>query len=274
MFTRFVGIDWSGANGRWQAGIAVAVADAGASRPKLMPGPGPDGRWSRAEVAAFIVEEAARAPTLFGLDFAFGFPLNPDGSCWEWEHAETWSGGAENFYGGAFFRDLRAPHADLVNAPGRRGVGYRASLLRLTDRRAALLKGCTPQSVFNAVGAAQVGPSSISGMRLLRALRSQGAPVSIWPFEPLRDGGSALVEVFPRYLAIAAGGSPTLRDRDNLNAALVAHGSQPVDAAPRNEDEGDALLAAAALRWLAAPERFMVPHESARREGWIFGVRF
>ena len=59
--------------------------------------------------------------------------------------------------------------------------------------------GARPQSVFNAVGAAQVGPSSISGMRALRWLQQNcGDRISIWPFGEVRRTGPVIVEIFPR----------------------------------------------------------------------------
>ena len=52
--------------------------------------------------------------------------------------------------------------------------------------------GCKPYSNFNLVGAAQVGKSSLTGMRVLHAL---GGAVRVWPVDPLPESGSVVVGV-------------------------------------------------------------------------------
>jgi hypothetical protein len=47
----------------------------------------------------------------------------------------------------------------------------------------------------------------------------------------------------------------------------------PVKKAPKSEGEGDALLSAAALRYLSVQASvFNLPDQSIRLQGWIFGV--
>src|SRR5581483_2005511 len=115
---------------------------------------------------------------------------------------------------------------------------------------------------------------SISGMRVLRYLRERrGSRISIWPFDEVSDTGSAIVEVFPRYFALSKGLSPKMSDHSALNDALIAFDSDPVEFSPSSEDEGDALIIAAALRCLSKdPTRFALPGAEIREEGWIFGV--
>jgi hypothetical protein len=222
-------------------------------------------------------ELAKEKRVLAGLDFAFGFPPLPPtmpSLALDWEYVEEFCQSDGNLYGGRFFRTANSPHADLVNSPWVRGLQYSAHHLRATEVAAKKTKGGTPQSIFNACGPAQVGLSSISGMRTLLKLRQQhGQNLSIWPFDELHDTRSMIVEIFPRYFPLSRNLSPNLLEHTNLNAALSAFKSKPVQAAPASEDEGDALLAAAALRHLSIDAAlFRLPIESARKEGWIFGV--
>jgi hypothetical protein len=137
--------------------------------------------------------------------------------------------------------------------------------------------GCKPYSNFNLVGAAQVGKSSLTGMRVLHAL---GGAVPVWPIDPLPPTGSVVVEIYTTLAAMAAGRSPgraKMRSYEALNEALGQLGSPPVPGTGAIDDHAsDALLAAAWLREVAdrrelwAPAR-MTP-EVARTEGWTFGV--
>jgi hypothetical protein len=276
-FDCFVGIDWSGDKQTWQKGIKVAIAAPGSGFPVLEEGPGPNGRWSRSEIARWIGELVHARRALIGLDFAFGFPAIPrlmEDVVLDWDYVERFCESDSNFYGGRFFRAAGSRHAAFINSPWLPKRDYSAHHLRETEKVAKQTKGATPQSVFNAYGAAQVGPSSISGMRMLLHLRQQHASrLSIWPFDDLRSDGSAIVEIFPRYFALSKGLSPKLADHAILNAALRAYGSDAVPTPPKTEDEGDALLSAAALRSLSERQTwFGNAHPAYRTEGWIFGV--
>ena len=111
---------------------------------------------------------------------------------------------------------------------------------------------------------------------MLRSIRDQHFDaISIWPFDEIDNKRSVVVEIFPRYFPCSKGLRANLIDHNSLNAALLAFGSEPVDKTPSSEDEGDALLSAAALRYLSNCESlFQFPHAAARQEGWIFGVPF
>jgi len=55
---------------------------------------------------------------------------------------------------------------------------------------------------------------------------------------------------------------------------LKAFNSAPVLWDPKSEDEGDAVLSAAALRFLSNQKgAFSMPQQCHMTEGWIFGVR-
>ena len=70
-FAAFVAIDWSGAKGRRHKGIAIAEAR-GNDAPRLVR---PGHVWSREDVLDWLLEQAAKEPTLFGFDFSFAPPF-------------------------------------------------------------------------------------------------------------------------------------------------------------------------------------------------------
>ena len=70
-FASYVAIDWSGAKGRRHKGIALAEAR-GDAPPRLIR---PGHIWSREEVLDWLLERAAKEPTLFGFDFSFAPPI-------------------------------------------------------------------------------------------------------------------------------------------------------------------------------------------------------
>jgi hypothetical protein len=231
---------------------------------------------SRTQAIRWIEDQFQDKRALIGLDFAFGFPpVKLSGNVvLDWDYVERLCELHPNFYGGAFFRPPICEHSHLINSPWLPKHSYSADDLRLTDRVVIETVGTRPQSIFNAVGAAQVGPSSISGMRALRSLRQRcGDRIAIWPFDEAHRPGTVIVEIFPRYYPLLKQKSARLVEQDNLNAALAAFDSEEVGLAPKSEDEGDALLSAAALRYLSRQESlFELPDPLVRSQGWIFGA--
>ena len=61
--------------------------------------------------------------------------------------------------------------------------------------------GCRPYSNLNLVGAAQVGKSSLTGMRLLHAL---GRRLPIWPIDAVPAHGSLIVEIYTTIAAMSS----------------------------------------------------------------------
>jgi hypothetical protein len=134
------------------------------------------------------------------------------------------------------------------------------------------LIGRLPETVYKLIGPAQVGKASLTGMRVLRAVRAVARErVSVWPFEARRD--CTVVEIFP---TLFRGTRTKLRSRDALNAALKHWRSDgvPTKDAALSDHDTDALVSAAALRALAGkPENWAQPRlPEVAREGWIFGV--
>ena len=277
-FTRTIAIDWSGAKGRRHKGIAIAEARAGAPPRLVRPGH----VWSRLEVADWLVAEAAKEPTLFGFDFSFAPPLIERGSYLPGEDVPDT---AREFWGYVEARcddeDLGA--ASFLEVAHRKhfyfGIadGVKADFVhfRQCDQRLNELGGRKTASAYDAIGAAQVAKASFSGMRLLHHL---GARVAIWPMDPLRDGQSAVVEIYTRiYIRNAGLSGKKIRTTAELNQALVALGSMPVKLRTTPSDhQTDALVTAAGmLAHLANPLAFDPPGltpEIAQTEGWTFGI--
>lgn len=156
------------------------------------------------------------------------------------------------------------------------GAAHGRGRFRVTERAQAAM-GCKPYSNFNLVGAAQVGKSSLTGMRMLHHLRGR---LPVWPVDPLPATGSVLVEIYTALAALDAGRRPgraKMRSYAELNTALAALGSPEVAGAGAIDDHAsDALLSAAWLRAVAGDPRRWNPAgltpELARTEGWTFGA--
>ncbi len=129
---------------------------------------------------------------------------------------------------------------------------------------------------MNLVGAAQVGKSSLTGMRVIRGVRS-GIP--IWPFDPLPAAGSVLVEIYTSLAAREAGlpaGRSKITDATALDAALAKFKSKPHKPLAHYSDHAtDAILSSAWLRKVAKNAAVWSPKgldEVASTEGWTFGI--
>ncbi|WP_264295652.1 hypothetical protein [Altererythrobacter sp. CC-YST694] len=284
-FTHFAAIDWSGAAGERHRGIAVALCTAGSDAPQLVR---PGHRWSRVEVLAWLAAEMPPG-TLAGLDLGMSLPFMDRGAFFPgWEESP---GTARELW--ALVERICTPDDHLAastlvaHQEARRHFRHRGEegdmfgggrgRFRVTEH-AQRLAGCNPYSNFNLVGAAQVGKSSLTGMRVLHRLAGR---VPVWPVDPLPGaGGSAVVEIYTSLAAIHAGrraGQTKLHSYEELNHALAALGSAPVPAhGPVDDHISDALLTAAWLREVAhLPEYWQPPamtEEIAQTEGWTFGA--
>ena len=156
--------------------------------------------------------------------------------------------------------------------------------MRVTEARQAAA-GCKPYSNFNLVGAAQVGKSSLSGMRVLHRLDRR---VPVWPIDPLPARGPVIVEIYTTLAAIAAGRGAARAKMTTigaLNTALARLGCPPVtgplaravaDTTTIDDHAADALVTAAWLRNAAHVPALWAPDalttQIARTEGWTFGA--
>jgi hypothetical protein len=284
-FTRFAAIDWSGAQGERQKGIAVAMCEPGFAAPTLVR---PGHRWSRAEVLEWIGGEMP-AGTLVGLDLGPSLPFADRGAFFpQWRDSPPDARALWQLVERTCAEDAYLSASTFVDHPDaarhyRRHGGRCGDLfepgrgrLRITEV-AQREQGLNPYSNFNLVGAAQVGKSSLTGMRLLHRL---DGVLPIWPFDPLPERGSVVVEIYTSIAALRAGlpkGRTKVRDPETLDRALAALGSKPHTPLPAYDDHAtDALVSAAWLRLVHADRRLWNPPrltpELARTEGWTFGV--
>jgi hypothetical protein len=267
-FHRFACLDWSGAVGPWQAGIALAVCETGEAAPVLVPPP--ERRWSREAVAAWL---SARADEdlLVGIDFSASFPFADRGAYFPgwaespaearglWALVERLSTGDPHLAATGFV-DHHEASRHFRRHGGREGdlFGGGAGRFRVTERAAQAMR-LAPQSSLNLVGAAQVGKASLAGMRMLHRL---GDAIPVWPFDPVPARGALIVEIYTSLAARAAGvtGGTKMRDAGRLDAALAALGSRAHAPLARYDDHStDALLTAAWLRRASGDARLWEP---------------
>lgn len=285
-FASFIAIDWSGQAVERPRGLAVARCGPGEAAPVLVEA---ERGWSREGILAWIeglAETGQRA--LVGLDLSMAFPFADAGGYFPgWDRSpadarDLWAlvdGMCERdpFLGASGF--LADPEArrhfrqqrdcgDLF--PGGRGR------FRVCEHGQAA-SGLLPYSCFNLVGAAQVGKSSLTGMRVLHRL---GGRVPVWPFDPVPEMGPVIVEIYTTLAARTAGmrrGLSKIRDGQTLDRMLAALGSAPHDPLARYDDHAtDAVLSAAWLRQVSGRAALWSPPgltpELAQTEGWTFGI--
>lgn len=286
-FSHFAAIDWSGARGPRQRGIALAVAR-GTAAPALVR---PEHIWSRAEVLEWLESIAAAGENiLIGFDFSAAFAFADHGAYFPdwadspadiralWGLVERLACGDPHHEAGSF---LAHPQARRHFRHGQSDVGDLfepgAGRLRIVEQHQRATKQAASVSNFNLVGAAQVGKASLTGMRLLHRLSGR---IPLWPLDPLPAKGPLLVEIYTSLAARAAGlppGRSKIRDGAALDAALAALDSPPIGSTgPISDHASDALLTAAWLRHIAGNAALWSPapltDELACTEGWTFGI--
>ncbi len=294
-FDHFLALDWSGAKGERHKGIALAIAEADGGPPVLV-APPPRG-WSRVEVKELLADLPPK--TLVGADLGISLPYQDAGAFFPGWDASPRS--AKKLW--ALIDEICADdphlgaHSFLAHPEARRyfrhgkddegdrflleGAITREGRFRVAEGAQRAQK-CRPVSNFNLVGAAQVGKSSLTGMRMLHQLRGK---LNVWPMDPVPDRwspqkGSVLVEI---YTGLASretadlGARTKLLTYQDLNAALEVLDCPPVDAVGEVDDHSsDALLTAAWLRAVAGERKRWEPRfltaEIAWTEGWTFGA--
>jgi hypothetical protein len=285
-FRHFAAIDWSGAVGPRQRGIALAICAVGNAAPHLVR----RGHiWSRGEIGDWIAGEMP-ADTLVGLDLGPSLPFVDRGAFFPgWDESPADAHGLWALIDRICADDAHLSASSFVDHPQasrhfRRHGGRKGDLfedgpgrMRATEE-AQRRQGLNPYSNLNLVGAAQVGKSSLTGMRVLNRLRGI---VPIWPFDADPGTGPLLVEIYTSLAALAAGrarGRTKMRTLESLNDALTSPTitSLPhAGAGPIDDHKSDAILTAAWLRRVAHDPVLWEPAgiDGVRQtEGWTFGV--
>lgn len=289
-FETFVVIDWSGERVAKPKGLAVAFAAKAGSAPSLLT---PRAGWSREGILKWLVEHArAETNMLVGLDLSPGLPFvdrkayfpgwdkSPKDAKTLWNLVDQVCEADDHLAAGSVL-----DHAEMQRH-FRRQAGRETLCGDLFEPGRGRLRVCeeaqkamglVPSSCFNLVGAAQVGKSSLTGMRVLNRLRGV---VPVWPFDPLPPTGPVIVEIYTSLAAREAGmpkGRSKIFDPRTLDAVLSELGSDPhVPISQYTDHATDALLTAAWLRKVhAEPARWQpqgLTPEIARTEGWTFGA--
>ena len=290
-FDAFIGIDWSGAKGTSQKGIAVAEATPGDCAPKITH---PNGRrhWSRTGVVEWLREKAKADRILVGIDFAFAHPwhdLGNQGAYYKpniksppntpqelWAMIERICKYAGNYLAHPKVcedSELR----EYYNLPQGNGkqqgelFSENKNRFRRTERAAESV--ARPCVTFNGHGQKGVACGSLAGWRVLHELQHDFA---IWPFRNPRDGQSVIVEVYPSFLfGKARKGMWKPKNLKDVNLGLRHYKSQELTtplSAERSGDKFDAIITAAAIRHLTRDPQVWGCPDEAKKEGWIFGV--
>lgn len=286
-FSHFACVDWSGAKTERPDGIAVAVIGPD-ERPSLL---SPTPRWSRPDVLVWLQRLAeSDQDILIGFDLSMALPFRDKGSYlpeWDkspddakslWNHVDALCNDDPHLNVTSFldhpqisrhFRHSREHVGDLFEG----GIGR----LREVEHYQRATKQANSASCFNLVGAAQVGKSSLTGMRMLHRL---GGAIPVWPFDPVPDSGPVIVEIYTTVAALAAGlpkGRSKVRDRAGLTNALAQLNTAAPARLRRYDDHStDALITAAWMKQVAGNRALWHPpamtDEIAQKEGWTFGV--
>ncbi len=285
-FRHFVAIDWSGAAGERQRGIALAWCGTGHAAPQIVR---PGHVWSRADVLGWLREQLPDG-TLVGLDLGISLPFADAGAFFPgWEHSPAdaralWAlidriAAPDPHHAVGSFVDHPAVARHFRRHGGRCGDQFPpgAGRMRVTERAQAAM-GCTPTSNFNLVGAAQVGKSSLTGMRVLHHLPHA---IPVWPIDPVPLSGSVLCEIYTTIAAVAAGRRPArskIRTGAELDSALAHFDTRAFGHSGAMSDHvSDAVITAAWLRHAAADPALWHPAALtpaiAATEGWTFGAR-
>lgn len=256
-FTRYLGIDYSGAETADSSckGIRVFMAEASGELTQVQPPPGPHRYWTRRGLAEWLREELDKdVSTLVGIDHAFSFPL---AYFEKYRLSSNWEDFLEDFH---YHWPTDAPHTyvcflyDRPSGSGLKRTGER-SWLRITEQWMA-----TAKSAFGFGVQGEIATSTHAGLPWLLYLRKQcKRQPHFWPYDgwEIPEGKSALAEVYPALW---------------------------MRRFPRNDRDTDEQAAYAAAAWLQRADRggslatFLRPNvtpderEIARFEGWILGV--
>jgi len=265
----------------------VAICPQGRAPPELVR---PGHVWSREEVLDWLVHELPGG-TLVGFDLSPSLPFADRGAFfpgWTESPADARALWAlvdricadEPHLGANHFVDHLEASRHFRRHGGREGdlFGGGRGRLRVVEREELDTGLVNPVSCLNLVGAAQVGKSSLTGMRLFHRL---GPHLPFWPFDPIPASGSLIVEIYTSIAAVEAGlpkSRTKIRDAGTLDRALAALGSETHRQLSRYDDHAtDAMLTSAWLRTRAEMPHCWRPArltpEIARTEGWTFGVR-
>ena len=191
---RVMAIDWSGRSEADQRRFIWLAEAVDGELVRLE-----DGR-TRAELVELLIAEADRDPGLIvGFDFAFSLPawylqvrrLTP-GQLWALLADEALTPAMQHY---GLARWMNGPDAPFWTMSQDQAQLRPLQKFRRTENDMRL-PGVQPKSVFQLIGAGQVGRGSLYGMQALHRLAGVG--FHVWPFD--RPALPLIVEIYPRVL--------------------------------------------------------------------------
>lgn len=283
-FTTFACIDWSGAATERTPNIAVAVTQGWRDVALVTP----EGGWSRPKIYDWLSRLAdSEADILIGLDLSPALPFADAGTYFPgWDASPTDARGLWSLVDDICMADPHLSASSFVGHDqagrhfrhhGRQGDLFPGGMgrMRVCEGGQAAM-GLRPYSCFNLVGAAQVGKSSLTGMRVLHRL---GGRIPVWPFDPVPARGPCIVEIYTSLAARAAGVTgPKIKITKGATLAAVLGSLDARASVPEriSDHASDALLTAAWMRAVAGDAANWAPgsltDDLAATEGWTFGV--
>ena len=257
LFSRYIGIDYSGAETPLSSlpGLRICEATPDQAPCQVLPPPSPRKHWTRRGIAEWLAQELRDGPsTLVGIDHGFSFP-----AAYFQTHGlpRIWEAFLEDFCQ-HWPTDDDLTYVDFVKS-GDCGNGP----ARLGDsrwRRIAELRSRTAKSVFHFNVQGSVAKSTHAGLPWLRYLRRQlGPELHFWPFDgwspPL--GRSVIAEVYPSLWSRSYPRED--RSPDQHDAYSIARWMRESDAA-------------GSLPEHFGPNLSDSDHATACYEGWILGL--
>ncbi|MEP3227371.1 MAG: hypothetical protein ABJO01_15445 [Parasphingorhabdus sp.] len=286
-FTEFTCIDWSGA--KTERPIGIAAATIGMEGPPALIDKDP--RWSREDIRDWLIALAhKKSDMLVGFDLSMALPYL-DRDCYfpEWSESPA---NARQLWQLVESLSVNDPHLNILSfldhPQARRHFRHSrddlgdlfsggSGRLRVVEEHQRITGQTNSTSCFNLVGAAQVGKSSLTGMRMLHQLNDS---IPIWPFDPIPESGPMIVEIYTTIAALAAGmpkGKSKIRDRVGLEHALRKLNTPlPGELSRYDDHSADAIITAAWMKTASIAPRLWQPprltDEIAEKEGWTFGV--
>lgn len=257
IFTRYIGIDYSGAQkctSRLRS-LQVFSAEGNKQSRKVCPPESRDRNWTRRGIAAWLLEELSKPQKIIvGIDHGFSFPLQ----YFDAHHVPyDWSKFLKDFCH-HWPTDRNEASVELIRkgllGQGRHRTGN-ARWRRLTEIRAGGAK-----SVFHFDVQGSVAKSTHAGIPWLYQLRQQlPQKIHFWPFDGwnIPPRRSVIMEVYPRLWSSEF--PKNIRTPDEHDAYSVSKWLQ-------RADQKDL------LQPLFNPKLTKDEREIAAIEGWIFGV--
>jgi len=257
LFSRYIGIDYSGAETPERSLPGLRVHEAAPDQPPFQvdPPPSPRKHWTRRGIAEWLVRELRGGPpALVGIDHGFSFPA----AYFEAHRLpRIWE---------AFLNDFcdHWPTDDNLYVDFVRDGMYGNAAARGGNprwRRVTELRSRTAKSVFHFNVQGSVAKSTHAGLPWLRFLRRElGRELHFWPFDGWSPppGCSVIAEVYPSLWSRsypAEGRTP-----DQHDAYSVARWMRETDAT-------------GTLPEFFTPQLSYEDHATASYEGWILGLQ-